>query len=104
MTRSCPVVATRCSPTCRPHAAAARHQENGHRRASKTAAESSRSRHAFFERRHANMRSAMSEVTKPVVVLFDIDETLVHTGGAGARSWKAAFEKLYGIPADIGEH
>jgi phosphoglycolate phosphatase len=46
----------------------------------------------------------MSEVTKPVVVLFDIDETLVHTGGAGARSWKAAFEKLYGIPADIGEH
>jgi phosphoglycolate phosphatase-like HAD superfamily hydrolase len=41
---------------------------------------------------------------KPVVVLFDVDETLVHTGGAGARSWKAAFDKLYGIPADIGEH
>jgi phosphoglycolate phosphatase-like HAD superfamily hydrolase len=39
-----------------------------------------------------------------VAVLFDIDETLVHTGGAGARSWKAAFEKLYGIPADIGAH
>jgi phosphoglycolate phosphatase len=46
----------------------------------------------------------MSNVTKPVVVLFDVDETLVHTGGAGARSWKAAFEKLYGIPADIGAH
>jgi phosphoglycolate phosphatase-like HAD superfamily hydrolase len=43
-------------------------------------------------------------VTKPVVVLFDIDETLVHTGGSGARSWTAAFDKLYGIPADIGEH
>jgi phosphoglycolate phosphatase-like HAD superfamily hydrolase len=43
-------------------------------------------------------------VTKPVVVLFDVDETLVHTGGSGARSWKAAFDKLYGIPADIGEH
>jgi phosphoglycolate phosphatase len=43
-------------------------------------------------------------VSKPVVVLFDIDETLVHTGGSGARSWKAAFEKLYGIPADIGAH
>jgi phosphoglycolate phosphatase len=43
-------------------------------------------------------------VTKPVVVLFDIDETLIHTGGSGARSWKAAFQKLYGIPADIGEH
>jgi len=46
----------------------------------------------------------MDDVTKPVVVLFDVDETLVHTGGSGARSWKAAFEKLYGIPADIGEH
>jgi phosphoglycolate phosphatase-like HAD superfamily hydrolase len=46
----------------------------------------------------------MAEITKPVVVLFDVDETLVHTGGSGARSWKAAFEKLYGIPADIGEH
>jgi phosphoglycolate phosphatase len=43
-------------------------------------------------------------VTKPVVVLFDVDETLVHTGGAGARSWKTAFQKLYGIPADIGAH
>jgi phosphoglycolate phosphatase-like HAD superfamily hydrolase len=43
-------------------------------------------------------------MTKPVVVLFDVDETLVHTGGAGARSWKAAFEALYGIPADIGAH
>ena len=43
-------------------------------------------------------------VTKPVLVLFDVDETLVHTGGAGARSWMAAFNKLYGIPADIGVH
>ena len=49
----------------------------------------------------------MTQVTspaKPAVVLFDIDETLVHTGGSGTRSWKAAFDKLYGIPADIGEH
>ena len=43
-------------------------------------------------------------MTKPAVVLFDVDETLVHTGGSGARSWMAAFEKLYGIRADIGEH
>jgi phosphoglycolate phosphatase-like HAD superfamily hydrolase len=43
-------------------------------------------------------------VTKPSVVLFDIDETLVHTGGSGARSWTAAFQKIYGIPADIGQH
>src|SRR5580693_5325355 len=46
----------------------------------------------------------MSDVTKPVVVLFDVDETLVHTGGSGARSWSAAFEKIYGVPADIGKH
>jgi len=46
----------------------------------------------------------MAEGTAPVVVLFDVDETLIHSGGSGARSWKAAFEKLYGIPADIGAH
>jgi phosphoglycolate phosphatase-like HAD superfamily hydrolase len=43
-------------------------------------------------------------VTKPVVVLFDVDETLIHSGGAGAQSWKKAFDALYGIPADIGAH
>jgi phosphoglycolate phosphatase len=44
------------------------------------------------------------DALKPVVVLFDVDETLVHTGGSGARSWNVAFEELYGTPADIGEH
>jgi phosphoglycolate phosphatase len=43
-------------------------------------------------------------VKAPVIALFDIDETLVHTGGAGARSWTYAFQRLYGIPADIGRH
>ncbi len=46
----------------------------------------------------------MSAPARPVVVLFDVDETLVHTGGSGARSWKAAFDALYGLPVDIGEH
>jgi phosphoglycolate phosphatase len=46
----------------------------------------------------------LTAIAKPVLVLFDVDETLVHTGGSGARSWKAAFDKLYGIPADIGAH
>jgi phosphoglycolate phosphatase len=46
----------------------------------------------------------MTQATRPVAVLFDVDETLVHTGGSGARSWKVAFEKLYGVPADIGAH
>jgi phosphoglycolate phosphatase len=49
-------------------------------------------------------RPEVGRVTKPVVVLFDVDETLVHTGGSGARSWKSAFDKLYGIAADIGAH
>jgi phosphoglycolate phosphatase len=38
-----------------------------------------------------------------VAVLFDIDGTLITTGGAGAASWRLAFDELYGIPADIGE-
>jgi phosphoglycolate phosphatase len=41
-------------------------------------------------------------LVKPVAVLFDIDGTLITTGGAGARSWRDAFQSLYGIPADIG--
>ena len=39
----------------------------------------------------------------PRIILFDIDGTLVTTGGAGAVAWRRAFEELYGIPADIGE-
>jgi phosphoglycolate phosphatase-like HAD superfamily hydrolase len=47
----------------------------------------------------------MSEKTANgiVAVLFDIDGTLISTGGAGAVSWRLAFDELYGIPADIGK-
>jgi phosphoglycolate phosphatase len=38
-----------------------------------------------------------------IAILFDIDGTLLVTGGAGAASWRLAFEELYGIPADIGK-
>jgi phosphoglycolate phosphatase len=38
-----------------------------------------------------------------VAVLFDIDGTLITTGGAGAVGWRRAFDQLYGIPADIGK-
>lgn len=38
-----------------------------------------------------------------VALLFDIDGTLIDSGGAGAESWRRAFDELYGIPADIGE-
>lgn len=38
-----------------------------------------------------------------LVLLFDIDGTLIVTGGAGAASWRLAFDELYGVPADIGQ-
>jgi phosphoglycolate phosphatase-like HAD superfamily hydrolase len=37
-------------------------------------------------------------------VLFDIDGTLLVTGGAGAVAWQRAFRELHGIDADINEH
>jgi phosphoglycolate phosphatase len=36
--------------------------------------------------------------------LFDIDGTLLVTGGAGAVAWQRAFRELHGIEADIEEH
>lgn len=40
----------------------------------------------------------------PKLVLFDIDGTLIDTGGAGARSWTWAFERQFGREIDIAEH
>ncbi len=37
-------------------------------------------------------------------VLFDIDGTLLVTGGAGAVAWQRGFEELYGVEANISEH
>jgi phosphoglycolate phosphatase len=34
-------------------------------------------------------------------ILFDIDGTLVDTGGAGGESWRRAFAQLYGIDVDV---
>ncbi len=39
-----------------------------------------------------------------LAVLFDIDGTLIDSGGAGAESWRLAFQELYGVPADIAEY
>ena len=39
----------------------------------------------------------------PRILLFDIDGTLVSTGGAGAVAWRQAFQELHGFPADIGK-
>lgn len=43
-------------------------------------------------------------VSQAKLILFDIDGTLVDTGGAGARSWAWAFERLFGRRIDIAEH
>jgi phosphoglycolate phosphatase len=37
-------------------------------------------------------------------VLWDIDGTLITTGGAGAVAWQRAFDDLYGVAANIDEH
>lgn len=37
-------------------------------------------------------------------VLFDIDGTLLVTGGAGAVAWQRAFLELYSVEANIEEH
>jgi phosphoglycolate phosphatase len=37
-------------------------------------------------------------------LLFDIDGTLLITGGAGAVAWQCAFRELHGIEANIAEH
>src|SRR2546427_5476326 len=39
-----------------------------------------------------------------IAILFDIEGTLIVSGGAGAASWRMAFEDLYGLPADIGKY
>jgi phosphoglycolate phosphatase len=46
---------------------------------------------------------SITPMDRPLAALFDIDGTLISTGGAGARSWRWAFNELHGIPADIGK-
>ena len=40
-------------------------------------------------------------MTRPRVVLFDIDGTLIDSGGAGGRSWSYAFREAFGVEGDI---
>lgn len=39
-------------------------------------------------------------VRHPTVILFDGDGCLIASGGAGARAWRGAFDRLYGVPTD----
>jgi phosphoglycolate phosphatase len=43
-------------------------------------------------------------VSQAKLILFDIDGTLIDTGGAGARSWSWAFERLFGRTVDVGRY
>jgi phosphoglycolate phosphatase len=36
-------------------------------------------------------------------VLFDVDSTILVTGGAGGAAWQRAFEELYGVDANVAE-
>jgi phosphoglycolate phosphatase len=46
----------------------------------------------------------VSEPADIRAVLFDIDGTLLVTGGAGGVAWQRGFEELYGVEADVAEH
>jgi phosphoglycolate phosphatase-like HAD superfamily hydrolase len=46
----------------------------------------------------------VSESADIRAVLFDIDGTLLVTGGAGGVAWQRAFEELHGVDADVAEH
>ncbi|HVY78192.1 MAG TPA: HAD family hydrolase [Solirubrobacterales bacterium] len=46
----------------------------------------------------------MSEASAVRAVLFDIDGTLLVTGGAGGVAWQRAFRELHGVEADVAEH
>jgi len=46
----------------------------------------------------------VSESGSVRAVLFDIDGTLLVTGGAGGVAWQRAFEELHGVDANVAEH
>ncbi len=39
----------------------------------------------------------------PIAILFDVDGCLISSLRAGTKAWRFAFDRLHGIPADIGE-
>ena len=46
----------------------------------------------------------MSEPAAIRAVLFDIDGTILVTGGAGGVAWQCAFRELHGVEANVAEH
>jgi len=45
----------------------------------------------------------VSQPTDIRAVLFDVDSTILVTGGAGGVAWQRAFEELYGVEANVAE-
>ena len=45
----------------------------------------------------------MSEEPRARAVLFDIDGTILVTGGAGGVAWQRAFEEQFGVEANVAE-
>ena len=46
----------------------------------------------------------MAEAGDAGAVLFDIDGTLISTGGASDRAWRRAFLELHGIEVNVGDY
>jgi beta-phosphoglucomutase-like phosphatase (HAD superfamily) len=46
----------------------------------------------------------VSEGSEIRAVLFDIDGTILITGGAGGTAWQRAFEELHGVEANVADH
>ena len=46
----------------------------------------------------------MAEDGGVAAILFDIDGTLISTGGASDRAWQRAFAELYGIEVNVGDY
>jgi phosphoglycolate phosphatase-like HAD superfamily hydrolase len=53
---------------------------------------------------HNATQTQNEAMSRAKLILFDIDGTLIDTGGAGARSWSWAFERLFGQTVEIGRY
>jgi phosphoglycolate phosphatase-like HAD superfamily hydrolase len=100
---------TRCYPPCA-RASGTRREASGMNAAGPVAARVAGAPHASavlagrLRSQDSPSNRSPSMAPKRLAILFDIDGTLIITGGAGAASWRMAFDELYGIPADIGQY
>jgi phosphoglycolate phosphatase len=46
----------------------------------------------------------VAEASDGAAILFDIDGTLLSTGGASDRAWRRAFQELHGIEVNVGDY